>query len=287
MTPGESTPDVVRSSQPETSPPKFVWQPLTPRGVAAFAGTTFGRLLLVQSIVALLAAAAVVWFLATACFPTVRQAIRQLPGQGTIRNGQLALPQLPVEPLAEGPIVAIVVDLRNKSRASLSSDIRVEFRRNHLEVCSLFGCIICQYPEDYVVQFNRPELEPWWGAWEPIILGLVFIAVMASLLLSWAILATLYFGFVRLIAFFKDRDLTWSGSWRLASAALMPGAVWLTAGIVFYGLGALDVIRFLFVAVLHLVIGWIYLAVGILRLPRISGVARPATNPFAVPPAET
>ena len=287
MTPGESMPDSVSSSHLPSPKSKSAWQPLTPRGVAAFARATFGRLLLVQFMVALLAAVAVICFLAMACFPTVRQAIRQLPEQGVIRNGQLASPRLSAEPLAEGPILAIVVDLANQSRASLSSDVRVEFGKNHFEVCSLFGCMTLPYAKDYLVQFNRPELEPWWGAWEPIILGLVFIAVVAILLLSWAILATFYFGFVRLLAFFKDRNLTWSGSWRLAAAALMPGAIWLTAGLVLYGLGALDLIRFLFVASLHFAIGWIYLILGALKLPRISGAAPTASNPFALPPAET
>ncbi len=37
--------------------PTAAWEPFTPRGVAAFAGAGFGRLLLVQFIVALLAAA--------------------------------------------------------------------------------------------------------------------------------------------------------------------------------------------------------------------------------------
>jgi len=31
-------------------------------------------------------------------------------------------------------------------------------------------------------------------------------------MLSWALLATLYFPFVRLLAFFKDRDLDWGGN---------------------------------------------------------------------------
>ena len=38
------------------------WEPFTPRGVAAFAGAGLGRLWLVQFVVAMLAAAAVVWF---------------------------------------------------------------------------------------------------------------------------------------------------------------------------------------------------------------------------------
>ena len=65
------------------------WQPLTPRGVAAFARAPLMRLLLVQFIFALLAAIAVVWFLRTAWFPTVREAIENLPAQGEMKSGKL------------------------------------------------------------------------------------------------------------------------------------------------------------------------------------------------------
>ena len=68
---------------------QFAWQPLTVRGVAAFARASLGRLLLVQFIVALLAAGTVVWFLHKAWFPTIGEAIRQLPPQGEIRSGRL------------------------------------------------------------------------------------------------------------------------------------------------------------------------------------------------------
>ncbi len=61
------------------------WQPLTPRGVAAFARASGGRLLLVQLLLASLAAAVVVWFLQEAWFPVIHQAIGQLPGQGERR----------------------------------------------------------------------------------------------------------------------------------------------------------------------------------------------------------
>ena len=71
---------------------QFAWQPLTVRGVAAFASATLGRLLLVQFIVALLAAGTVVWFLHRAWFPMIGEAIRQLPPQGEIRSGRLDWP---------------------------------------------------------------------------------------------------------------------------------------------------------------------------------------------------
>ena len=47
----------------------IAWEPLTPRGVAAFARARLSRLLLVQFVIASLAAAAVVWFLSDGLFP--------------------------------------------------------------------------------------------------------------------------------------------------------------------------------------------------------------------------
>ena len=60
-------------SAPAASP--FAWEPLTPHGVAAFARATLGRLLLVQSIIALLVAASVAWFLYDNCFLVINSAI--------------------------------------------------------------------------------------------------------------------------------------------------------------------------------------------------------------------
>jgi hypothetical protein len=285
MTPGESIPDFPPT--PEDQQGDSAWQPLTPRGVAAFAQATLGRLLLVESISALLAAAAVVWFLAAAWFPTVRQAIRQLPQQGVIRQQHLISSRSSATPLAASRLLAFVVNVEDRRPGSLPSDVIVKFHKNDFQICSLFGCLVFAYPKEYSVGFNRPELEPWWGAWEPIILGMAVIAVVAALLLNWAILATLGFVVVRLIAFFKDRKLSWPGSWRLASAAFVPGTLLLIGAIVLYGLEMIDLIHFLLLLVLHFVVGWIYLIASPLTLRRSSGAAALPANPFAPPPPPT
>jgi len=78
-----------RMDAPLEKPP-FAWQPITPRGVAAFARASWGRVLLVQFLCALAAATAVVWFLETAWFPAVTEAIRQLPPPGCPRKSSHA-----------------------------------------------------------------------------------------------------------------------------------------------------------------------------------------------------
>src|SRR4051794_939174 len=82
-------------------PVPFAWQPLTPRGVAAFAHSTLRRLLLVELLVAAVVAGTVVWFLSTAWFPAISQAVRQLPSEGTIRAQTLDLPIAFAQTLSE------------------------------------------------------------------------------------------------------------------------------------------------------------------------------------------
>jgi hypothetical protein len=66
----------------------------------------------------------------------------------------------------------------------------------------------------------------------------------------------------------------------LEGAALMPGALLLSGAIALYGWGALDIVRLSIAAALHLVMGWVYIFISPLRLPR-QAVATAQENPFA------
>ena len=286
MTTDESSPSSdIRESKSEDRPLPPAWQPLTPRGVAAFAQARIGRLLLVQFLVALIVAASVIWFLATGWFPILREAIRQLPDAGLIQNQQLSSPSTSASPLAENRLLAVVVDTERAVAPNLAADLRVEFRRRSFALCSFLGCLPLDYPKDSVVQFNRPELESWWAAWEPTIYSMVAFASVAWLFATWLVLATLYCPVVRVYAFFKDRRLTLGGSWKLSAAALLPAALVAAAGIVLYGLGVIDLPRFLILWVLHLVVGWVYLFVSLLRLPVAADAAKTSRDPFGSPKA--
>jgi hypothetical protein len=105
-------------------------------------------------------------------------------------------------------------------------------------------------------------IRPPWGAWSPNLLGLAAIGTFFGLLLTWTILATLYFIIVWVISFFSDRDLTFRASWKLAGASLLPGALILTLGIFLYGLGIFDLVQLGFAFTMHLIIGWIYLLIS-------------------------
>ncbi len=263
----------------EPAGPAFAWEPLTPRGVAAFARTTFSRLLVVQFVIAVLAAASVVWFLDAGCFPAVSEAIQKLPGAGEIRSGRLdwrgSSPQL----LAEKSILAFNVDLDHSGQIHSTADIQVEFGADSIRVFSLLGYTEFYYPPDRVGSFNRTELEPLWGAWAAEILFLAFIVVMPALLASWWLLATVYFLPVRLLAFFANRDLNLRACWKLSGAAVLPGALLMAAGILFYGAGLLDLVSFAFLFAAHFVLGWIYLCLSQFFLPRISEASQKG-NPF-------
>jgi hypothetical protein len=77
--------------------------------------------------------------------------------------------------------------------------------------------------------------------------------------------------------------LTTKQSWRLAGAVLMPGSLFLTAAILGYGAGWFGLIGLALAAVLHLVIGWIYLIMSVLKLPLHVEAQTADKNPFAPP----
>ncbi len=259
--------------------PEFAWEPLTLRGVAAFAGASLGRLALVQFVFALLAAASVVWFLHSAWFPTISEAVRQMPPEGEIRAGRLDWQGEPAQSLAEGRFLGLAVDLQHEGSVRSPAQVQVEFGWDDVRVISLFGFVRWAYPKGWVAGFNRGELEPMWGAWAPAILAVAAVLVTSGLMMSWAILATVYCLPAWLVGFYADREVSVRGSWRLAGAALMPGALLLTAAIFFYGLGVLDPVHLVVAGAAHLLMGWIYVIVSPLYLPRHTA-AGGQTNPF-------
>jgi hypothetical protein len=257
------------------------WEPLTPRGVAAFAGASLGRLVLVQFIVALLAGAAVVWLVATAWFPVVRSAIQQLPAEGLIRQGGLHWAGEPSLQLAENRFLGLAVDLYHSGQLGREAHLQIEFGKEDFRIYSLLGYQVIEYPPDWSIPFNQPALEPWWGAWQPFMLVAVGVATVIGLMASWFLLATIYCGPVHVISLFVDHDLSWGQSWRLAGAALLPGALFLIAGIVGYGLGWMDVIQLGGIFGIHFIVAWIYLGIGPLFCPKPGVVEKVKKNPFA------
>src|ERR1051325_6159911 len=222
MTNDESQPGPVQHSALDPQPAPPAWQPLTPRGVAAFAHAPLVTLCCWQLIVALLAATTVVLFVRTDWFPTIEEAINQLPPQGDIHNGQLYWRSNSPARLAEGIFLAFVVDLNHSGAVGRSAHVQVQFGKTDFRICSLPGCFTLHYPTGWVVALNRTELEPWWGAWKPAIMAFTFLLTVLVLILNWWVLATLYCLPAWIVALYANRDLSLAESWKLATAALLP-----------------------------------------------------------------
>ena len=261
--------------------PKFAWEPFTPRGVAAFARASLERLIVVQSVLALIATATVVWLLANGFFPTVDAAVGNLPDKGEISRGKLNvshLGDLPPKILGEGHFLAFTLDAQNSRTLRSPAQFQFEFTQDSLVIRSLLGELEIPYPPDQSFYFNRRDVQPAWGAWSPNLLGLAAIGTFFGLLLSWWLLATIYFFPVWLVSYFTDRDLSFRASWKLAGAALLPGALILSLGLALYGLGAFDLVQLAFAFTMHLIIGWIYLLISPMFLNR--ALSDEKKNPF-------
>ena len=256
------------------------WRPFTPRGVAAFAHATFGRLLLVQLIVGLLVAAATVWFVKIAWFPTVTNSIEQLPTEGLIRAGRLEWTADSPKLLAENRFLSFAVDLNHEAKARSPAHLQVEFGQTDLRAYSIFGWLAVPYPKAYLVNFNSQDLKPWWGARAPMMLALTAGATVIGLMIGWTALATLYCIPAWLIGLYCNRQLSICGAWRLCGAALMPGAMFMTIVIAVYGLGQLDLVRLLAAFLLHLLVGWGYVLFAALAVAPFPSGLNLKVNPF-------
>jgi len=247
--------------------PITAWQPLTLGGVAAYAHASPVRLLVTQCVVAVLSACCVLWFIQTQYLPVIQRAISILPEKGEIRSGQLLWKGDPVKPLGESPFLAVIVDMQDTGRLGQIADLQCELRKNGLALNSIGGRLEIPYPLGWVIAVNRNDLGPLLGAWRPMILATTGISMSAFFLVLWSVLAGLYAPFIRVWTFLIGKQVTFGGCWRLASAALMPGAVVMSAAIVLYGLHGLDLVGLLAAFGLHLIVGGIYVFLGTFKLP--------------------
>jgi len=259
--------------------PQQAWQPFTPRGVAAFAGATLTRLVLVQLAIAALLVIALVWFLRIAWVPVITDAIQHLPDAGFIRRGELTFgAESPVR-LAGNTRLGVVVDIAGMRGAGQIADLEVTFEKDRLVFHGPLGEWSQPYDRNYIISLNRPELEPAWGAWRGPLLAMVAIATVLSVLMMWWGVGLLYLPLVKLIAFFADRGVTWRGAWRLSAAAPLPGACLVAMGLMLYAFGAIDLLRFGLLHLLHVLTGLVFAITSPSFLPKIR--ATNGKNPFA------
>jgi hypothetical protein len=261
--------------------PNSNWpQPFTFGGVAALAHTPRAQLLSFQTGLALLAAVSLCLGFEWRWVPVVVGTIEALPATGAIERGRLIWPR--PAPLRSGnsTFLCISVDPSNALEPSGGADLEVQLRQRELRFRSLFGFLTVPYPKGYTIAVNRNEIEPWWGAWHPAVTAGLGTAIFVSLFAIWGLLATVYTWPIRLISLYASRALSWAGAWRLGLAALLPGGLFLTVALMAYAFHQLSLMQLLAAAVLHMMIGWIYILGAPFYLPRAVDVAGPGANPF-------
>lgn len=260
--------------------PLPAWQPFTFGGVAAFADARFGRVFAFLLVSALIVALTVVWFLRVFYAPVLLQAMRNMPETARITNGVLEGISEPV--IAESKLLALAATPKSSEQIGQGADLQIQFRPG--DVCA--NSIIWpnrgfefEYERGGYLNLARSNLEPWWGAWHPVVYTGIGVEVFLQMMITWILLGTIYMIPARFIGFYMDRDLTFGGAWRLSTIGLLPGAMMMVGSIILYAWGVLDLVGLSFFAALHFVVGWVYFIGGVWKRKRI--FPKTKGNPFA------
>ncbi|HEY3856402.1 MAG TPA: hypothetical protein VGO67_18615 [Verrucomicrobiae bacterium] len=271
------------SPDPNAPPRPAAWQPLTFGGVAAFASARPGRLLLLGFVTTGLFAAAFVWFLARDYRPIIVQAIQKMPESARLENGKIT--GVTNVMTSESKLLGIVVTPATSSEIGQGADLQIQARQTDFCVNSIFRPdwgMVFDYDKAWSASLGRSALEPWWGAWNPVLLTIAGLSALVGVFVLWIVMSTLYTAPARFAAWFMDRDLSWTGAWRLCFAAMAPGTLLMTLAILLYGLQAIDLLKLSLLWAAHLLTGWLYIAGAIWSTPRL--FAPPLkTNPFIKP----
>jgi hypothetical protein len=261
------------------------WQPLTPKGAAAFASASLTRLYVVLLCFATATGFAVVFFLSQMCVPVVDQLTRELPEGVVLSLGELF--GLDESVSASTPFLSIDIDADAQLPDTHPSDVRVLFHKSGWKACSLLGCVEQAYLRDTTLALGPSHLGPKWAAWKPLVLGGAALGTVVWLFVVWTVLATVYCLPLWLAARATGRRLSLAGSWKISAAGLMPGSAMMVLAVVLYSLRVLDLPALAFVNAAHLVAGWIFLGVVVATLERREAKTgtKAAGNPFGGAPA--
>lgn len=249
-------------------PLRPAWQPFTFGGLAAFARARLGRLLLAELLAALVSGGCVVFFLQWAYVPIIAQTIQKMPETARISRGHLVGIGAPI--ITESKLLAIAFTPETSEPIGQSADVQVQFRFSNFRIGTVFRPD-WGWESDYwpgALELSRSNLEPWWGAWHPVLLTLAGLITIVLLFGIWALLAAIYTLLAKFMAWYGDRQLLWGGAWCLCSAALLPGAILMCLAILLYAWQVADLVGFAFLLVAHFVVGWVYVVGGALACPR-------------------
>ena len=262
----------------------IAWQPLTPRGISAFAHAGYGRLMLVALTIAASIAVLGCWFVDRTVMPAVEKAILVLPDTGSIQGRELGFPEKVGPVLVEERVLGILVNLDGREHASMASDFQIILRKRDVQICSLLGCLGLDYPNGWIIDVNRTRWEPALPAWKPMILGVLFLCEVAWLLVCLHAMAVVYCLATWFLSYYSDRGLSLKQCWMVAFASLLPGALIMGGAIVLYGFGSIDLVRLSVVGILHLVVPWVLIPLCIRALPAVDSRSEGKQNPFGPPP---
>ena len=238
------------------------YQPFTIGGVASFAVASVWRLLGVQFIFAGFVSGVLIWFVNSAWIPVIDEFIEEMPQSGDISKGSLNWPigaSLHVEgPEGGEPFIRLDVEPSGITNVIESVDLVLAFDSKRLFVGSTLGLglIVLPYPWNLEIPFNKSDLKPWWGARSHLILLSLGLLVTIFLMLSWSFLGLFYMLPVKI---FSVNRLSFKASWKLASAAHLPGALLMSVVIFMYGIKQIELVGFAFLWLIHLILPWFYL----------------------------
>lgn len=257
---------------------------MTPGGVATFANAPLSQLIATQGTFAFLLFLTLIYYLSQSWVPAINDTIEALPSGSRVADGKLRIPVTNPIYFTQNRLVGIM--WASNDAPGQGSDIQVRLMPDEIQISALFGILSLPYPSPIDQALDRDTLSPPWGAWRPVIIATVAGLLTGGVWLSWAVLAAIYAWPIRVAVYFRDKQTSHHGCWKLCSAALLPGGLLLTASILFYTLGKIPVAGLAIAFGIHFVMGWSYVFCGAVALPLLPEAAQTESNPFNKTPKQ-
>lgn len=244
--------------------------PITIGQVARFASAPFGRVMALTAGVALLAAFAVVHFVAMCWWPPVRAAAVAAPDGVEFRTGRLLWPTNVVQALAENRYLAITAVPRGAHPLPTAADVSLELREDGVDAASLLGYTFVPYPHQLELRWNNRELVAQVEAWHPQVLAWIGILTFLGLTVTWLLGGMVLALPLLSYSLLSERRATFLGCGRLAIAAVVPGALLGIVAVVLYTYQQVALVEFLLMVGAAALVTTLLLVVAPLKLPQSS-----------------
>jgi hypothetical protein len=217
------------------------------------------------------------WALHHSWGPVLRHAALALPDTSMIDEGTLRWEGPAPIVLHQGSSLSVVVDPASHRESALASDLTLSLESHGFAFNSLFGWFEVKYPPGRI-PLARNEVTAAIAAWTFPVLAALGASIAVGLLITWAVLSTLYSLVLLLVSPLLGCWVRWGTAWRLAGASLLPGAMLMCGAVILYATRQLNWIGLLLAFPIHLVVGWIYCSGGLTRIaPSRSAIT---ANPF-------